>query len=94
MSNIPDDIRDKIEQRFPDNNANNILGNNVKQMRQCAYIGYSLSLSRIEELEKENERLKGLVEKAWWVHSYGSTKFSNTSQYDAAWHKFKTEHNL
>jgi len=48
-----------------------------------------------EQLWEEIERLKGLIKKAWWVHSYGSSdNKTNTSQYDAAWQQFRTTHNI
>ena len=59
MSTIPkDEIKKIAEERYPDNHANSILGNNVRQMRRCFIEGYQLATDGREELEKEIVELK------------------------------------
>ena len=63
MSTIPkDEIKKIAEERYPDNHANSILGNNVKQMRRCFIDGYQLATDGRVELEKELELYKKKVE--------------------------------
>jgi hypothetical protein len=60
MTNIPDEIRDKIKAEFPDKTAGQTaspeLYNKIQLgHRNCAELGYSLALPQIATLEKTIE---------------------------------------
>lgn len=65
-----------------------------------AEFGYSLSLTRIGELEKENERLKVLLEKEYktmgriYFEKYGFPDSLAREKAEQSWNVFKTENQL
>lgn len=78
------DMIEEAEKRYPldsDFTRNELLNvNAVREGYRKAYIAGATSSSTVKELEREVERLKGLIEVAF--------------KSDGSWDKFKTENNL
>lgn len=93
---IPEDIQKKIEEsadRYAILKSNPFGGKIYLPQLNTGFsdgaeFGYSLSQSKIQELEKENERWRGLVEKTFFtsIHAIHRTK--------QAWQQFKEQNNL
>jgi len=65
MSQIPDEIKEKINKDSEDYSMGWGTGDDAESFRAGATFGYSLSLELLEQKDAEIKRLKGLLEKAY-----------------------------
>lgn len=103
MTNIPKEIKKKIEGYVVNKYSTHDMSESEKAMLRSSInvqrensiedvsYGYSLAMQEVGEKDKEIERLKGLIEKAYNLG--GDHEAGEFNQYQT-FNDFKTKHNI